>query len=320
MEITVTGPISADPLVADPVVVDSRLSAPMRLAILATVILPLLGFIAAVVLLWGPGFGWIHLALVAGLYVATAGGVTLGFHRLFTHRSYETIKPIRVLVGICGSMAVEGPLLKWVAMHRRHHQLSDQTGDPHSPHLYGKGLGGLFKGIWHSHVGWLFDKEPIGLDRYVRDLQADPAIRKVSDLFPLWVLLGLTLPAVIAGLVTMSWWGAFLGFMWGGLARVFLVHHITWSINSVCHIWGKQDFRSQDESRNNPIFGILSLGEGWHNNHHAFPTSARHGLFWWQFDATWIVIRILSMLGLAWDVRLPSAEAMATRRVQSAAC
>lgn len=284
-----------------------------RAAILIAVVLPFVGLIVAVALLWGYGFSWLQLVLLVGMYHLTMLGVTLGFHRLFTHRSYETTRWIQVILAVLGSMAVQGPLIKWVAVHRRHHQLSDRQGDPHSPHLHGVGIFGVLRGIWHAHLGLLFERDAPDLYRYVGDLLPDRLLRSVSRLFPLWVVIGLIAPAGVAGLATRSWWGVLLGFLWGGLARVFLVHHTAWSVNSICHLFGRQPFRSADESRNNFAFGVLALGEGWHNNHHAFPTSARHGLGWWQLDATYLVIRALSAAGLAWKVRLPAPQAIAAR-------
>lgn len=299
---------------ADPTLGADRASVLMRIALLLAVILPFLGLVAAIVLLWGHGFSWVQLGLLVGMYLLTILGVTVGFHRLFTHRAFETTRPIQIILTILGSMTVEGPLFKWVAMHRRHHQYSDSPGDPHSPHLHGRGVLGVFRGMWHAHLGWLFEADGPGLNRYVGDLQPDRTLRTVSALFPLWVGLGLLAPTALGGLLTGTWWGALLGFIWGGLARIFLVHHVTWSINSVCHLWGRQPFRSRDQSRNNVLFGILGLGEGWHNNHHAFPTSARHGLRWWQIDLSYLVIRGLSAMRLAWKVRLPAPEYVASRR------
>jgi stearoyl-CoA desaturase (Delta-9 desaturase) len=212
-------------------------------------------------------------------------------------------------------MAVQGPLLKWVALHRRHHQHSDKEADPHSPHAYGSGVRGMLRGMWHAHIGWLLKPDGPGLRKYVVDLVPDRVVRAVSRLFPLWVAVGLLLPALLGGLIAGSWKGALLGFLWGGLARVFLVHHVTWSINSICHLWGSRPFRSHDESRNNVVFGILGMGEGWHNNHHAFPSSARHGLAWWQVDVSYWIIRGLAAVGLARNVRLPSAAAIEAKRV-----
>lgn len=289
------------------------LSPSMRTAVLLAVVLPFIGFIVSVILLWGRGFTWVELVLLVVMYTVTGLGVTLGYHRLFTHRSFETRRPIRFILGVMGSMAVQGSLLKWVADHRRHHQLSDLPGDPHSPHLHGGGLFGMLRGIWHSHVGWLFEPAAPGLHQQVKDLLADRIHVVVDRLFVVWVALGLLIPAVLGGLLAGSWWGVLLGFLWGGLARIFLVHHLTWSINSICHIWGGQPFRSRDQSRNNVFFGIMAFGEGWHNNHHAFPTSARHGLFWWQFDLTYVIIRAMQAVGLAWEVRLPTPAALAVR-------
>jgi stearoyl-CoA desaturase (delta-9 desaturase) len=289
------------------------LSLGTKLASLVAVVVPFAGLAAAAFFLWGWGFSWAPLWLLLGMYLATAVGITVGFHRLFSHRSFETTGVVRFVLAALGSMAVQGPLLKWVAMHRRHHQHSDGPGDPHSPHLHGGGLLGLLRGLWHAHLGWVFKPDPPGLDRYVKDLRQDSPVRVASSLFPLWVALGLLLPAALGGLLVGSWWGALLGLLWGGLARVFLVHHVTWSINSVCHLWGGRPYRSDDESRNNFLFGVLGLGEGWHNNHHAFPTSARHGLRWWQIDVSYWAIRALALLGLAWNVRLPQERALAAQ-------
>ena len=250
------------------------LSFGLKVANLTAVVLPFVGLVAAAVLLWGVAFDWVHLALMAGMYALTVLGITVGFHRLFTHKSFETAKPVKAILGVLGSMAVEGPLIKWVATHRSHHQHSETELDPHSPHLHGMGFKGLIQGLWYAHTGWLFSPEATDLPRYVPDLLKDRVTKFISDSFTVWVAVGLILPAVIGGLVTWSLTGALLGFLWGGLARVFLVHHVTWSINSVCHVWGSREFKSRDESRNNPIFGVLAFGEGWHNNHHAFPTSA----------------------------------------------
>ncbi len=262
--------------------------------------------------MWGWGVTWIEIAILLAMYVLTALGITVGFHRLFTHRSFQTIWPVKLLLGALGSMAVQGPLIKWVAMHRRHHQFSDRDGDPHSPHEHGRGLRGVWLGFWHAHIGWMFKSEPPGLQRYVPDLTSDRLIRTTSRLFGLWAILGLLLPAALGGLLAQSWKGALLGFIWGGLARLFLVHHMTWSINSVCHLWGTRPYAGRDESRNNLIFGLVGLGEGWHNNHHAFPASARHGLRWWQIDVSYVVIRILAAVRMASHIHLPPRSVAAS--------
>jgi stearoyl-CoA desaturase (Delta-9 desaturase) len=233
----------------------------------------------------------------------TALGITVGYHRLFTHRSFETNRTVQFVLAILGSMAVEGPLLKWVAVHRRHHQYSDTLDDPHSPHKEGDGLFALMRGLWHAHVGWFFQPDAPDLPHYVKDLNQSGVLRTVSCLFPLWVILGVIIPAALGGLLTGTWIGALTGLLWGGLARIFLVHHVTWSINSICHLWGSQPFRTGDDSRNNFVFGVLGFGEGWHNNHHAFPTSARFGLRWWQIDLGYWFICALAVLGLATRVR-----------------
>jgi stearoyl-CoA desaturase (delta-9 desaturase) len=278
------------------------------------VVFPFVGLVLAIILLWGRGFSWVHLVVMLAMYLSTSLGVTVGFHRLFTHRSFETNRTITGIFGILGSMAIEGPLFKWVAQHRRHHQLSDREGDPHSPHTHGDGFFEMLRGLWHAHIGWIFHPDARDLDTYVGDLRKDRLLRIVSSSFVLWALLGLLIPALLGGLITKSWMGVLLGFIWGGLVRVFLVHHVTWSINSVCHFWGTRPFQSHDESRNNMIFGVLGFGEGWHNNHHAFPRSARHGLVWWQLDAGYWVIRALESLGLASNVKVPAMPAIAAKK------
>jgi stearoyl-CoA desaturase (Delta-9 desaturase) len=290
----------------------------VRIINLAAVLIPFAGVIAAAVLSWGVALNWPILIMSVLLGLGTSLGITVGFHRLFTHKSFQTPGAIRYIFGVLGSMAVQGPVIEWCGVHRRHHQHSDDHEDPHSPHVHaqgswGQGIIGTLRGAYHAHMGWLFMGHQRGLRRYTADLHADPVTAAVNRQFKFWVLMGLVIPAVLGGLLMMSWWGLLLGFVWGGLVRIFIVHHITWSVNSVCHLWGTQPFRSHDESRNNAIVGILGLGEGWHNNHHAFPTSARHGLRWWEFDASWLVIKSLSFVGLAKQVRVPNRERMQSK-------
>jgi len=276
------------------------------------VTVPMVGVVAAAVLLWGHGFGWVDFGLLVGMYTVTMLGITVGFHRLFTHRSFQAVKPVQVIFGILGSMSFQGPLIDWVGRHRLHHQYSDHDGDPHSPYPHSPGILGWLAGFWHSHIGWAFSPMQEGLERYAGDLRRSPTIRFVSNMFPLWALLGVTIPAAI-GYAFGGWEGAFSGFIWGGLVRIFLGHHFTWSVNSICHLWGSQPYDSDDHSRNNAFVGVFAMGEGWHNNHHAFPSSARHGLQWWQIDVSYYVIRALVFCGLAWKVRLPSAADLIAR-------
>ena len=292
------------------------MSLAVRVVNLLAVVLPFAGLVVALVLRPGHHFSWVYIGLLLGMYLLTVLGITVGFHRLFTHRAFETNRAVKAVLAVLGSMAVEGPLLKWVALHRRHHQHSDDHDDPHSPHAHGGGGGvtGVLRGLWHAHVGWLFEPDPAGWNRYVGDLSRDRLLRRISALFPLWVVIGLLVPAALGGLLTGTWSGVLYGFIWGGMARIFLVHHVTWSINSVCHLWGSRPFQSGDQSRNNFLMGVLALGEGWHNNHHAFPTSARHGLRWWQIDVSYWVIRALALLGLAQKVRVPAASAIMAKR------
>lgn len=287
----------------------SRASLLVRLVTLGLIVVPLLGLAAAPFFLWGWGFSWVDVGLLIGMYLLTALGITVGFHRLFVHRSFETYTWVKFVFAVLGSMAVQGSLFKWVAYHRKHHQHSDTPDDPHTPHHAGRGVLGVIVGVWHSHIGWFFQADPPDLRDYVKDLARSRVLRVANALWPLWVVLGFAIPAVLGGLLRLSWLGVWTGLIWGGLVRVFLVHHVTWSVNSACHLWGLRPFRSEDESRNNVIFGILALGEGWHNAHHAFPSSARHGLRWWQIDVSYYFIRLLSWVGLAWKVRVPSNEA-----------
>lgn len=285
-----------------------------RVALLVLVIVPLAGFAAAIAWSWASGVVRpVDLALLAGLYLFTGFGITAGYHRLFAHASFRTPTLVRRLLAVAGSMACQGPVISWVAAHRRHHSHSDGEDDPHSPHHHGKGLVGLFRGLWHAHLGWLFGARDLQLERWAPDLLAEPALARIDRGFLLWVALGLALPAGIGFSVDPGWRGALLGLLWGGLARIFLVQHVTWSVNSVCHVFGTRPYRSRDLSTNNLPCALLSLGEGWHNNHHAFPASARHGLGRWQLDLTWLLIHALEKIGLASDVRLPSAREKAAK-------
>jgi stearoyl-CoA desaturase (delta-9 desaturase) len=285
-----------------------------QLTLLLFITVPFLALLAAVPLVWGWGVSWLDLGLMVFFYYLGCHGVTIGYHRYFTHGSFKAKRPLRIAVAIAGSMAVEGPLVRWVADHRKHHKFSDAEGDPHSPWRYGETVPALMKGLWWAHIGWMFDEERTSQEKYAPDLVKDPVIRAISRQFILWTLLSLALPALIGGLVTMSWWGAFTGFFWGSLVRVALLHHVTWSINSICHAVGKRPFKSRDRSGNVWWLAVLSCGESWHNLHHADPTSARHGVDRGQIDSSARIIRWCEQLGWAYDVRWPSRSRIDSRR------
>jgi stearoyl-CoA desaturase (delta-9 desaturase) len=255
-------------------------------------------------LAWGGALHWQDLLVLAITYALTGLGITVGFHRLFTHRSFETARPLRALLAVFGSMAVEGSVIDWVATHRKHHNYSDQPGDPHSPHLdEAPGWRGVLRGLGHAHVGWMFrGKDRANPARYARDLLADRDLRWISRTFPLWVLIGLLVPFGLGVALTGTLVGGLTGMLWGGAVRVFLLHHVTFSINSLCHCFGQRPFTTGDQSRNLAWLAPLAFGEAWHNNHHAFPTSARHGLKPWQVDPGAWLISGLERCHLAWDV------------------
>ena len=279
---------------------------PLRTKVMNLVflIVPFAGVVTAVVLLWNDYVHTSDLVLLAVMYVLTGLGITIGFHRMLTHRSFETGPRLRYAFAVLGSMGVEGPVLHWVADHRKHHAFADEEGDPHSPHVgHGDGLRGALKGLWHAHTGWLFTTAgKADLKRYAPDLLEDRTLRWINNHFMAIALAGIALPGVVGGLVTWSLEGALTGLVWGGLARVFLMHQFTLSINSVAHSWGRRPFDTRDQSRNVAWLALPSFGEGWHNNHHAFPTSAFHGLKPWQLDTAGLVIRAMERAGLAWNV------------------
>jgi stearoyl-CoA desaturase (Delta-9 desaturase) len=273
---------------------------------------PLLGVGLAIALLWGTGITAVDLGLLLGFYVFTGLGITVGFHRLFTHRSFETGPVLRAVFAIAGSMAVQGSVIEWVATHRRHHAYADEYGDPHSPHLVeAPGMRGVVRGLWHAHVGWFLSPVRTSAARWAPDLQADPVLARVNRAFGWLVVASFFLPPLLGFVLTGTLLGTVSAFVWGSLVRIFLLHHVTWSINSICHFFGSQPFTSRDESTNNWPLSVLSFGESWHNNHHAFPTSARHGLLRGQLDPSWRVIRTLEQLRLARKVRLPAPRAIA---------
>ncbi|MDN5915885.1 MAG: acyl-CoA desaturase [Pseudonocardia sp.] len=275
------------------------------------VAVPMLALVAAIPLAWGWGLSWLDVGLAAVFYVVSGLGITVGFHRYFTHGSFKAKRPLRIALAVAGSLALQGGVIDWTADHRRHHAFSDKEGDPHSPWLHGDGALGLAKGFWHAHTGWLFDKNLTNQRRFTPDLLDDRDVALIQKLFPAIVAVSLLLPAAIGGLVTMSWWGFFTAFFWAGLVRVSLLHHVTWSINSICHIWGERPFAARDKSANVWWLAVLSFGESWHNLHHADPTCARHGVKKGQVDISAATIRGFEKLGWASNVRWPT-----TRRLE----
>jgi stearoyl-CoA desaturase (delta-9 desaturase) len=287
-----------------------------KLVNLIGVPMPFIGLLVAVALLWDRAIGPLELAIMAALYVLTALGITLGYHRMLTHRAFESSRAFRAIISALGSMAVEGSVITWVADHRKHHAYTDHEGDPHSPHLSGPGFWGGVKGLWHAHMGWLF--ETVGTaerERFAPDLVRDPVIRAIDKTFWLWVTLGFVIPFALGWIVGGGIGTALTALLWGGFVRVFLLHHVTWSINSVCHFFGRKRFETDDESRNVFWLAPISMGESWHHNHHAFPTSAFHGLRPLErvADPTGLTIALLEKLGVVWNVHRVSAERMAAK-------
>jgi stearoyl-CoA desaturase (Delta-9 desaturase) len=279
---------------------------------IAAVVVPFLGVIAAAILLWDSFFGVRDLAIFAAMYAGTALGVTIGFHRLLTHRAFQTRPWLRYTLAVLGSMSVQGPVIDWVADHRKHHTFTDEEGDPHSPHAgRGAGLGGMLAGLWHAHVGWLFETHgQASSKRFAGDLLEDPGMRRINRCFPLIVLATLALP-FLAGVLFSGGSlvaGGLGALVWAGFVRIFLLHHVTWSINSICHFFGRRRFDTDDESTNVFWLALPSLGEAWHHNHHAFPQSAFHGLRWYELDPSGWLILGLERIGLAWDVNKVSPE------------
>jgi stearoyl-CoA desaturase (delta-9 desaturase) len=292
-------------------VMGGRRKLPAHISVYLFIIVPLVALVAAVPVAWGWGMGWVDVALAAAWYTITCLGVTVGFHRYFTHGSFKAKRAMRVALAVVGSMAVQGPILHWVADHRRHHAFSDREGDPHSPWLFGSTPVALARGFWHAHMGWLFDRNLTNQQRFAPDLLADRDMRLVHRLFGPLTLATLVLPGLLGGLITWSWWGGITAFFWAGLVRVAVLHHVTWSVNSICHMIGDRPFVSRDRSANFWPLAILSMGESWHNLHHADPTCARHGVRRGQIDVSARLIWIFERLGWVYQVRWPSARRLA---------
>ena len=309
---TAAAPVVPDPLRTGPQpVLGGRRTAFQHTMIYVFVGLPMVALVAAVPLAWGWGVGWHDLVLLAVFYTLAVLGVTVGYHRHFTHQAFKAKPWLRVALAIAGSLAVQGNVFNWVADHRRHHAFSDKEGDPHSPWAFGTSPAAVAKGFLHAHMTWFFDRDETNHARFIPDLLADRALVRVARTFGVWVAVSLLLPAAIGALVTWSWQGAVTGFFWGGLVRLALSNHVTWSINSICHMVGERPFRSRDRSRNFWPLAILSMGESWHNLHHADPTCARHGVLRGQIDISARVIWIFERLGWAYDVRWPTPRRLA---------
>jgi stearoyl-CoA desaturase (delta-9 desaturase) len=287
---------------------------------LIAVVVPPVGLAAAMGALWNTAFHWSDLGIMAGMYVVCAFGTTIGFHRYFTHKGFQARTAVKALLAILGCMTMQGPLTQWVTDHRKHHAFSDKEGDPHSPHAgHPEGVWGAVTGFVHAHVGWMFTLK--GMERgreYGRDLYEDRLVRTIDRLYLLWVVATLGIPFALGYAVGGTWQRGVEAMLWGGLVRIFLYQHATFSVNSICHMFGRQDYVSRDEARNNWLVAVLVFGEGWHNNHHAFPASARHGLHRFQIDVSWWVIRGMEKLKLVWDVKVPDARQLERRRIQPA--
>jgi stearoyl-CoA desaturase (Delta-9 desaturase) len=275
------------------------------------VFVPLLALLAAVPLAWGWGLSWVDVGLAVLFYFVTCAGVTLGFHRYFTHRAFKAARPMRVALAVVGSMAFQGPIITWVADHRRHHAFTDKEGDPHSPWLFGTSPAAVVKGFWHSHFGWMLEHEVTNPARFAPDLLADPDIKRINRQFALWSALSLLAPAVLGALLTWSWWGGVTALFWAGLVRIGVLHHVTWSVNSICHMIGTRPWTVRDRSTNFWPLAIATMGESWHNLHHADPTCARHGIGRGQIDMTARIIWIFEKLGWVRDVRWPTPRRLA---------
>ncbi|MFB9685141.1 acyl-CoA desaturase [Amycolatopsis plumensis] len=292
-------------------VLSGKQTIPELITIRTFLLVPFVALAVAVPVFWGWGVSWLDLTIAGAFFVVSTLGITVGYHRYFTHGSFRAKRALRIALAIAGGLAAQGPVLVWVADHRRHHAFSDREGDPHSPWLFGTSPVALARGFWHAHMGWLFGRDKTNVDRFAPDLAADRDLRVVDRLFPLWVVVSLLLPPLLGGLITLSWWGALTAFLWAGLARISFQHHVTWSVNSICHMIGERPFASRDRSANFWPLAILSMGESWHNTHHADPTSARHGVLRGQLDVSARVIWVFEKLGWAWNVRWPTAKRLA---------
>lgn len=280
------------------------------------VTVPFAAVLAAIPAMWGWGLTWVDALLFVVFYAIGSFGIGVGFHRYFTHGSFKAKRGLKIALAVMGSYAIEGAVTQWVADHRRHHQFSDVEGDPHSPWRYGESVWGLTKGLWYAHIGWLFHRDMSNKERFAPDLLADKDLQKVDKLFPAFVAGSVLLPALLGGLISWSWTGALTALFWASLVRIALLHHTTWAINSVCHVYGERPFDSRDKATNFWPLAILSFGENWHNLHHADPTCARHGVLRGQIDMNARLIWIFEKLGWAYAVRWPKADRLTAKMLE----
>ena len=291
-----------------------RLVSIQRTRVLLFNLLAVGGCLGSLFLVWRGEVSALDIGLLVGMYILTMTGITVGYHRYLAHKAFEAHPAVAASLTVLGAMAGQGPPIYWVANHRRHHQYSDQPGDPHSPHFQGERALKTLPGLWHAHLGWLFDKEITNASVFAKDLLKDPAIVKLNHRYMTWLILGWVIPALIGGIVTGTWWGLLSGFWWGGITRLFLSMNGGYAINSITHVYGSRPFQTREKSTNQMLVGVLTLGEGWHNNHHAFPNSAKFGLEWWQWDFGYWVIRALESGGVIWGVKAPSSEAIEAKK------
>ena len=284
-----------------------------RMLAFIVMVLPIAGTLLAVYLAFRRGLGRVEIVTFAFMYLLTMGGMTVGLHRYFAHKCFDTGARMRLLLAVLGSMASQGPLLSWVTIHRKHHAFSDRPGDPHSPHIHGNKVLGMIDGLWHAHIEWMFTENAADWT-FSRDLMADSRLFWVHRTYLYWVAFSFLMPAALGGALARSWSGVALGFLWGGLVRCFVVNQASWCVGSVCHYFGTKRFETHDHSANNYWVALFTFGEGLQNNHHAFPSAARHGMYWWEPDFSGSMIQLLASLGLVWNLYHPSTEALEKMR------
>lgn len=297
---------------ADP---EERLTRGAQIGLGAFIIGPFLALLVAVPVAWGGWLGWRDVVIAFVFFMVSGMGITVGFHRYFTHKAFKPKRGLKIALAIAGSLAIEGPVIRWVADHRKHHKFSDREGDPHSPWRYGTTVPALAKGLLYAHMMWMFNPEQTPRRQYAPDLMKDPDLVRIHKMFPVFLVISVLAPAAIGGLWTMSWQGAATAFFWGSLIRIGLLHHVTWSINSICHTIGERPFKSRDKSANVWWLALISHGESWHNLHHADPTCARHGVLRGQIDTSARMIWLFEKLGWVHDVRWPVPARVEARRV-----